>query len=736
MAVEDRETATIGWNVYTDSNMSRLNWTGKACYERGLRRRRFPLVGSPKGRGILVAVAVALALVAIADAQGTQAIPPPPIIKRSPATTAAKTQPSEQLPPEPQAPFLITHYDLNLSFNFPAHTLEATAKLTIKPQALLPSAVFALNQGLAVQSVTDAGGNTLSSVRQQNHVVVTFSPALQPLTTSEITFQYNGALPNASLSPISGIRTAYVGPDGAFLLYPGEWFPMSGYDTARFTADITATLPADMTMVASGTGTTTPGANGTVTWHFQQAHASFPGTVIVTPLKAQTFTNAGLESRFYFSGDVPAALTAQYAATAADIYTFLTNTFGTPPLTAPLQVVELPSDALPSYASPGLVVLSKTSIGTSVNVNLLVDEIAQQWFGVMLSPRSLNDAWLQYGAARYAESLYIQHTQDNAAWQALVQQLEVGALSYPGVALANSSSLYVFSPQFQDMNYDKGAMLFHMLRWQLGGQAFDNALRDFVNTYAWQAVGTAEFEQSISKSTQADLRNFFSQWYQGTAVPAFTDQYTIYRLQKGGFRVTGTVQQNLDLFAMPVEVAVETDGATASRTVPVSGTTASFSLDMQDRPVKVTIDPQNWILKSSPELNLKVALSRGDNEVAAGDYPAAIAQYQAALKVNPISSLAYYRMAQAYYEEQNWQNAADAFRQAINGDLQPGWIEVWSHIELGKIFDLTGQRNRALNEYQLAIATHDDTNNAQDIARGYMKTPYKAATTAAAAGGQ
>ncbi|MGH9475820.1 MAG: M1 family aminopeptidase [Terriglobales bacterium] len=685
-------------------------------------------------KGVLLAVAVAMALVGISDAQGTQAIPPPPIIKRAPVQ-APKSAPEQPLPPEPQAPFLITHYDLNLSFNFPAHTLEATAKLTITPQAMLPSAVFELNQGLAVQSVSDAAGNSLAQVRQQDKVVVTFSPAIQPLTSAQVTFQYNGALPNAGLSPISGIRTAYVGPDGAFLLYPGEWFPMAGYGTARFTADITATLPAGMTMVASGTATSTPAGNGEVTWHFQQAHASFPGTVIVTPLKPQIFNNNGLQSAFYFSSDAPANLSAQYASTAAGIYTFLTDTFGTPPLTAPLQFVELPSDALPSFASPGLIVLSKTSIGSSVNVNLLVDEIAQQWFGVMLSPQSLNDAWLQYGAARYAESLYIQHTQDNAAWQALVEQLEVGALSYPSVALANSSQLYVFSPQFQDTNYDKGAMLFHMLRWQLGSQPFDNALRDFINAYAWKPVSTADFEQSVAKSTQSDLRNFFSQWYQGTAIPSFTDQYTIYRLQKGGFRVTGTVQQNLDLFSMPVEVAVETDGATASRTVPVSGSTASFTLDMQDRPVKVTIDPQDWILKSNPGLDLKVALSRGDNQVAAGDYPAAIQQYQAALKFDPISSLAYYRMAQAYYQEENWQNAADAFRQAINGNLQPAWIEVWSHIELGKIFDLTGQRNRALNEYQLAIATHDDTNNAQHVAREYMQTPYKASGIAATSGG-
>src|SRR6185437_4798970 len=124
-----------------------------------------------------------------------------------------------------------------------------------------------------------------------------------------------------------------------------------------------------------------------------------------------------------------------------------------------------------------------------------------------------------------------------------------------------------------------------------------------------------------------------------------------------------------------------------------------------------------------------VDLSRGDNLVAAGDFPNAIKQYQEALKLNPISSLANYRMAEAYFQEKNWQNAADAYRQAMNGDLNPSWVAVWSHIQLGKIFDLTGQRNRALNEYQLAIATHDDTNGALETARDYLKTPYSGTNT-------
>jgi tetratricopeptide (TPR) repeat protein len=87
--------------------------------------------------------------------------------------------------------------------------------------------------------------------------------------------------------------------------------------------------------------------------------------------------------------------------------------------------------------------------------------------------------------------------------------------------------------------------------------------------------------------------------------------------------------------------------------------------------------------------------------------------------------LAHYRIAEVYFLESNFQPAANEFREALNGDLQPKWTEVWAHINLGKIFDITGQRDRAVNEYNLAMRTKDDTQSAQEEATKYLKTAYE-----------
>jgi tetratricopeptide (TPR) repeat protein len=96
-----------------------------------------------------------------------------------------------------------------------------------------------------------------------------------------------------------------------------------------------------------------------------------------------------------------------------------------------------------------------------------------------------------------------------------------------------------------------------------------------------------------------------------------------------------------------------------------------------------------------------------------------------ALRANRTNSLAHFRIAEILFADRNLQSSANEFREALNGDLMPKWIEVWAHINLGKIFDITGQRERALNEYRLALRTGDNTRGAQDEAAKYIQEPYK-----------
>jgi tetratricopeptide (TPR) repeat protein len=140
------------------------------------------------------------------------------------------------------------------------------------------------------------------------------------------------------------------------------------------------------------------------------------------------------------------------------------------------------------------------------------------------------------------------------------------------------------------------------------------------------------------------------------------------------------------------------------------------------------------VLKGSSTLRARAAIARGEELAEQGRYYDAIGQYQRALGIQPNRPLANFRMGEAFFYQKNYQAAANSFRDSLQTVPEPSekWTEVWSHIYLGKIFDLLGQRARAVNEYSKAKQTNDDTGSAQQVAESLLKKPYvEGAITAA-----
>ena len=98
---------------------------------------------------------------------------------------------------------------------------------------------------------------------------------------------------------------------------------------------------------------------------------------------------------------------------------------------------------------------------------------------------------------------------------------------------------------------------------------------------------------------------------------------------------------------------------------------------------------------------------------------------QAVSKSTPRSSLAKYCIAEFLLEKHAYQASVNAYRDSLAGDGNPVWTKVWSHIQIGKIFDVTGQRERAVAQYQLAIETGDNTDGAINQARELLEHPFE-----------
>ena len=579
--------------------------------------------------------------------------------------------------------------------------------------------------------MVDAEGQVLPSERvsQDSTVRISLPNGLTKNASTSLTFEYDGTLQSADDSPVQGLKLAYIGPETSYLLYSGFWFPVANYGTNRFTSTITVTVPSHMVVIGSGKesmGSTPKKATiaNSKTFMFKWDKPSFPGTIIAGTFQEFKSDEAGLDLHVYFK-PVHKDLGAEYASTAIKEFTYFVTQYGNAPSTR-LKIVEIPDETVPSAWAPEIAAIATRGISEKVNYRLLANTIAHQWWGVSVSPATKDDWWINDGFARYSEARYVESAAGSAGLEEMVKDMSVGALAYDSVPLSSASKLDYFSPEFQSVVTDKGAMILHMLRWVLGENKYLQAMREFATKFMGKSATTDDFSELVEKVHGSKLTWFFSQWMDSTGAPEFKTKYTIYRLGSNkGFRVVGAIQQDLDLFRMPVELKIDTDGKTEQKRIEVVGTNSPFTIETFGRPRRIVVDPDNRVLTNSADIKLRASIRRGEGLVQQGDLAGALSEFNKALEVNKNSSLAHFRIAEVFYLQRNYQAAANAYRESLNGDGEPRWTEVWCHLQLGKIFDVTGQRERAVNEYRQAIQTNDNTQNALTEARKYMEKPYE-----------
>ena len=621
--------------------------------------------------------------------------------------------------------FEVKNYVIDAELLPSQHLLSAKARVDIVPNSDVTTLAFELHSNLRVEKVVDASGQDIAFKQEGQALNLSF---LNPLTAGKpasITVRYGGMLNSADGSPVEGLKLAYIGPEGSYLLYPARWFPVSAYSVNRFSATMNITVPSDETVIASGKVATPMREPGKVTYTYDFENSSFPGTVIAGRYVVQPGTAIGADIALYVKPGHE-NLAASYGDTAARLLAFYSDVFGPLP-SAHLAIVEIGDDTVGGYTAPGVVALASRAFTNPVNYRLLAHEISHLWWRCLVNPATPNDAFLDEGLAEYSKALYVQQAAGDAAFEDLMRDTAVGALTHEEVApIAQAAQLHEFTPEYQSIVFDKGAMVFHMLRWVIGDEAFRKTLRAMAEEYAWKSITADQFQRLAEKASKQELTFFFAQWVNSTGVPQFKRTWAVYRLQKG-YQVVGKMQQDLDIFKMPVEVRVVCQGSKPiTQRINMEGTTSDFTIDTRTKPLRVLVDPASRILKYDEQTRYQVEMARAVQLEQEQAYLDAIKQYQAVLQINSNSSLAHYRLGDIHFKLRNYNAAMEEFRRGLDGDLDPKWIEVWSHLQLGKIFDVTGQRDRALNEYQRALQTNDNTQGALDEANRYIQKPYKA----------
>ncbi|NGO09648.1 M1 family metallopeptidase [Streptomyces sp. HC44] len=155
--------------------------------------------------------------------------------------------------------------------------------------------------------------------------------------------------------------------------------------------------------------------------------------------------------------------------------------------------------------------------------SIMVHELAHQWFGNSVTPRSWSDLWLNEGHATWYEALYAEETagkplktrmreayQASDAWRAAGGPPAAPKGPEPGQKIS------IFRPNV----YDGSALVLYALRQEIGRPAFERLERTWANIHRDRTVTTADFEDLASASAGRDLSGFFKAWLYGNKTPS------------------------------------------------------------------------------------------------------------------------------------------------------------------------------------------------------------------------
>src|ERR1043165_1169677 len=594
---------------------------------------------------------------------------------------ALSVKSQQPAPQQAASRFDVTHYRIEAQIIPDQHILRAGADVTFTPLDATRSVVFELNGSLKVESI-EKDGKPLTGYVQDNVGVGALGPSVRidlgqvvpadkPVT---LRIRWSGALESPEGGPLATKRLAYVGTEGSYLMYASRWFPFHDCAVDRAASDITFIVPAGLQVAGTSDDPVVgqPDAKaGAVRYHFVPRNPVLIGNFARGQYINRNLRYHNYELQLYAMPGSEKRLDA-YAELTGRVLEFYTKQYGLPLFGNKLVVVQIDDESLDTYSGPGMIYLSSKMFDSSrpVPEEKLEREIAYQWWGQTVGLKSFDDAWLSQGLAEWSAFAYRESTLSAGALDAAQREQQERALTFE------------------------------------------------------QTASIDDFEKLASQISQQSLRYFFAQWVEGTGVPEFTVDYQIIRTRAGKFRTRGTVKQNLESLHMPVELLLRAEGDNQQKIVRIDGRSEDFDFESNGQPLEVVVDPNNKILRMSDDLRVSIIARRGIEQMKEGIYAEAQQQFEAALKLDRSNSWVYYNLGLLYFEQRNWQQALDNLDASLNGNLKPAWIEVWAHIKRGNAYDAKGERNRAVYEYNKAVQSGIDYDNAQAVAKRYLATPY------------
>jgi aminopeptidase N len=235
----------------------------------------------------------------------------------------------------------------------------------------------------------------------------------------------------------------------------------------------------------------------------------------------------------------------------------------------------------------------------------IAHEIAHQWFGNSVTESDWDDAWLSEGFATYFTVLFDEHYVGHDAFirsvQSMFARARTAAQTEKPLVHENISDLRGVIPQ---LVYQKGGSVLHVLRGQVGTDAFWRAIREYYRRHQNGLASSKDLQRAFEETSGQDLECFFTQWLHWATVPALEGTWSWDDVGKK-IVIQLTQTQKGKPYRLPLEVGVVTEGTVATKIekIELMQVTQRFEVAADQPPSEVVLDPNTWMLMEPPKLS-------------------------------------------------------------------------------------------------------------------------------------
>jgi aminopeptidase N len=513
---------------------------------------------------------------------------------------------------ENQTQYDVTHYDIDLTIDHVAQTVAGAVTITgMVLSSTLDEVDLDLASTLTVSRVDGESAPLLSFTHASDLLTVTLPSSLYQGETFSLTVQYSGP-PDYSygafgFDSFGGLPMIWSlsEPFGA-----RSWWPCKDVPSDKANSvDLHITVDPSLIVASNGTlvGVVNNATTKTYNWHEGYPISTYLVSVAIHPYT--TFSDwyryspaDSMEVQFYVYPSHYTTVQATYALTV-DMIAAFAELFGEYPF-----LDEKYGHAEFTWGG-GMEHQTITSLG-GWSEYLIAHELSHQWWGDMITCDDFHHIWLNEGFATYAEALWSEYRYGMARYHS---DMKAAAYFGPGTIYVDDTSDWnrIFDA---GLSYNKGSWVLHMLRHVVGDSTFFHILKTYYadTRYQYDTATTEEFRDLCEVESGMDLDFFFHQWIYEEYAPTYIYQWSADNVG-GLYHVNLSIDQAQSnyIFTMPIDITIETAAGETTLVVWDSQPSQQFSLVVEDAPLALDLDRDNWILKTVEKQIVQPTFDRG-----------------------------------------------------------------------------------------------------------------------------